>query len=166
MPVSAWMMFSSPMSCAPPPVMTMPRSMMSAASSGGVLSSVTFTASTIAAVGSSMASRISNVEITITLRETTYEVASADLRVDLLFQRPRARELHLHFFSGALTERERVLALHEVDDRFVELVTTDAARLAHHDAAERDHRDFGGATADVDDHVPGWFVHRRGRGWR
>ena len=39
--------------------------MMSAASSGGVLSSVTFTVSTIAATGSSIASRISSVDTTI-----------------------------------------------------------------------------------------------------
>ena len=41
--------------------------MMSAASSGGVLSRVTFTASTMAETGSSMASRISSVEVTIVL---------------------------------------------------------------------------------------------------
>ena len=43
----------------------MPFDMMSAASSGGVLSRVTFTASTIAATGSSIASRISAVDTTI-----------------------------------------------------------------------------------------------------
>src|SRR5437773_8478455 len=48
--------------------------------------------------------------------------------LELLFEGPRARELHLHLFRGALTQRERVLALHEVDDRFVELVAADAAR--------------------------------------
>ena len=148
------------MSCAPPPVMTMPRSMMSAASSGGVLSSVTFTASTID--GGRLLDRFADLrrcEMTIVFGQTGDEVASAHLGVELLLERPRARELHLHLFGGALTERERVLALHEVDDRFVELVAADAARLAHDDAAERDHRDLGGAAADVDDHVAGGLVH-------
>ena len=44
---------------------TMPRSMMSAANSGGVLSSVSFTASTIAWAGSSIASRTSWLESTM-----------------------------------------------------------------------------------------------------
>src|SRR5436190_10605109 len=97
------------------------------------------------------------------LRESAHEVAAAYFGVDLFLERPRARELHLHFFCGAFAERKRVLALHEVDDRFVELVTADAARLADDDAAERDHRDLGRAAADVDDHVPGGFVHRQAR---
>ena len=51
---------SSPWSSAPPPARTMPRSMMSAASSGGVLSSVDFMASMICVTGSSSARRISS----------------------------------------------------------------------------------------------------------
>ena len=48
---------------APPPASTMPRSMMSAASSGGVLSSVDFIASMICVTGSSSARRISSDEM-------------------------------------------------------------------------------------------------------
>ena len=44
---------------APPPVITMPRSTMSLASSGGVISSARRTASTICWIGSWIASRIS-----------------------------------------------------------------------------------------------------------
>ena len=44
---------------APPPVITMPRSTMSLASSGGVISRARRTASTIACTGSWIASRIS-----------------------------------------------------------------------------------------------------------
>ncbi len=47
MPVSAAMSLSSPRKSDPPPVMTMPRSMTSEASSGGVRSSVALTASTM-----------------------------------------------------------------------------------------------------------------------
>ncbi len=42
-----------------------------------------------------------------------------------------------------------------IDDRLVHLVAADAQRLRDDDAAEADHRDLGGAAADVDDHVPG-----------
>src|ERR1019366_749273 len=62
--VSICSLESRPCSRAPPPVSTMPCSMMSAASSGGVRSKVTFTASTMAATGSSMALRISSVVVT------------------------------------------------------------------------------------------------------
>ena len=63
-PVSSCSRASSPCRRAPPPVRTMPCSMMSAASSGGVLSRVTLTASMMADTGSSMALRISSVETT------------------------------------------------------------------------------------------------------
>src|SRR5689334_2223016 len=49
------------------------------------------------------------------LGKSTHEIAPAHLGVDLFLERPRARELHLYFFGSAFAERERVLALHEVD---------------------------------------------------
>ena len=58
-PVSWARRWARPFRRAPPPASMMPRSMTSAASSGGVLSSVTFTASTMLDTGSSSASRIS-----------------------------------------------------------------------------------------------------------
>ena len=61
-PVSSRNRASRPLSNAPPPVSTMPRSMMSPASSGGVLSSVARTASTIACNGSSIAWRTSALD--------------------------------------------------------------------------------------------------------
>src|SRR5690606_15285458 len=67
MPVSWCSRASRPWSSAPPPARQMPLSMMSAASSGGVLSSVTLTASTMACTGSSMASRTSSVVVTMVL---------------------------------------------------------------------------------------------------
>ena len=72
----------------------------------------------------------------------------------------RAGELDLDLFGRALAECERVLALHERQDGLVELVTTDAARFGGNDPTHRDHRDLGGATADVDDHVAGRLVNR------
>ena len=108
----------------------MPFSMMSAASSGGVLSRVTFTASTMADTGSSMASRISSVVVTIVFGQAGDEVAAADLGVQLLLERPRRAERDLHLLGGALAEGEAVLLLDELDDRLVELVAADADRLA------------------------------------
>src|SRR3954471_20499461 len=60
MPVSCFSRSSRPRSNAPPPVSTMPRSMTSPESSGGVLSRVVLTASTIWLTGSSIALRISS----------------------------------------------------------------------------------------------------------
>src|SRR5690606_22649974 len=58
-PVSWTRSWSSPRISAPPPVITIPRSTMSLASSGGVISSARRTASTICCTGSCTASRIS-----------------------------------------------------------------------------------------------------------
>jgi len=58
---------SSPRSMAPPPVRTIPLSMTSAASSGGVRSRVFLTASTIWLTGSSIALRISSAPMVIVL---------------------------------------------------------------------------------------------------
>src|SRR5699024_7256456 len=60
MPVSLWISLSRPRSRAPPPVRVMPRSMMSALSSGGVRSSVSLMASVILTRHSSKASRTSS----------------------------------------------------------------------------------------------------------
>jgi len=87
-PVSCWRRESRPCGRAPPPVSTMPCSMMSAASSGGVRSKVTLTASMMAATGSSMARRISSVEMT-TVFGAGHEVPATDLGVQLLFERVR-----------------------------------------------------------------------------
>src|ERR1022692_964469 len=65
MPVSSRIRSSSPRSRAPPPVSTIPRSMTSPASSGGHLSSVVLTASTIRFSGSSIARRTSSAEISV-----------------------------------------------------------------------------------------------------
>src|SRR4051812_24840508 len=66
-PVSSRSSASKPLKRAPPPVSTIPRSAMSPASSGGVRSSVPFTASTMALTGSARASRTSS-ELTVSVR--------------------------------------------------------------------------------------------------
>ena len=48
-----------------------------------------------------------------------------------------------------------------VDDRLVELVAADPDRLRDDDPAERDHRDLGGAAADVDDQRAGRLGDRQ-----
>src|SRR5690349_10314873 len=97
------------------------------------------------------------------LREAGDEVAPADLCVQLLLEGPRRPERDLHLLRGAIADGEAVLLLDELHDRLVELIATDADGLAAHDAAERDDRDLGGATADVDDHVAGGLLHREAR---
>ena len=79
----------------PPPASTIPRSMMSAASSGGVLSSVDLIASMICETGSSSARRISSDEMITVFGRPGEHVATADLRLHLLASagtpsRPRA----------------------------------------------------------------------------
>src|SRR5439155_18971457 len=89
------------------------------------------------------------------LRQAGEHVAASDLRLDLLAHVPGAADLELDLLGRLLPDEQLVLALDVVDDRLVHLVAADAQALADDDAAEADHRDLGGASADVDDHVPG-----------
>src|SRR3954449_7304055 len=176
-PVSCFSRSSRPRRRAPPPVRTMPRSMTSPESSGGVLSSVVLTASTIWLTGSSIALRISSLLTTIVLgrpetraRPRISACGSAGAGegegggaavpgVRLVGRREGRADRHLDLLGGPLAEHQAVLLLHVLDDRAVELVTPDADALAGDDAAERDHGDLGRAAADVDDHVAGRLVH-------
>ncbi len=121
------------------------------------------TAATMAAIGSSM--RLADL---LGLhrdraRQAGEQVATANLDVDLLEQRPRAADLELDLLGGALADQHVVDALHVADDRLVELVAGDADRLGAHDAAERDDRDLGRAATDVDDHRAGRLLDRQSR---
>ncbi len=95
----------------------------------------------------------------IGLRQAADQIAAADLGGELLLQGPGRAEGDLDLLAGALAEGQRVLLLHELDDRVVELVAGDTDRLAGHDATEGDDRDLGRAAADVDDHVAGGLLH-------
>jgi len=64
------------------------------------------------------------------------EAHAADLRAQLFLERVRRTELDLDLFSGALSERELELLLHESDQSFVKFVAADAYRLTRHDAAQ------------------------------
>ena len=152
---------SSPRSRAPPPVSAMPRSMTSPASSGGHLSSVFLTASMIRLTGSSIARRTSAAEITMVLgRPLTRSRPRISACGSSVGGEGRA-DRHLDLLGGPLAEHQRVLLLAEGDDRLVELVAADPDGLGGDDAAERDHRDLGGAAADVDHHVAGRLVDRQ-----
>ena len=73
----------------------------------------------------------------------------------------RGSDLELDLLRGLLADQQLVLALDVVDDRLVHLVAADSQRLGDDDPAERDHRHFGRAAADVDDHVPGRLGDRK-----
>ena len=128
---------------------------MSAASSGGVLSSVDLIASMICVTGSSSARRISSRREDDRLRQAGEHVAAAHLGLQLLAQVPGGADLELDLLGRLLADEELVVALDVIDDRLVHLVAADAQRLRDDDPAERDDRDLGRAAADVDDHVPG-----------
>ena len=134
---------------------------MSAASSGGVLSSVDLIASMIWETGSSSARRTSSDEMTTVFGRPGQHVAPAHLRLHLLRQPVARADLELDLLGRLLADEELVLLLDVGDDRVVHLVAADAQRLRDDDAAERDHRDLGRAAADVDDHVPGRLADRQ-----
>ena len=139
----------------------MPRSMMSEASSGGVRSSVSLTASMIAWSGSSMREPDLLARQDDRLGQPADEVAAADLGLHLLVERERRADLELDLLRRLLPDHQLVLALDVVDDRLVELVAADPDRLRDDDAAERDHRNLARAAADVHDHVAGGLAHRQ-----
>jgi hypothetical protein len=89
------------------------------------------------------------------LRQPGDEVAAADLGPHLFRQRRGRARLELDLLGGLGADRQFVALLAVADDRLVELVAADPDRLRDDDAAEADHRDLGGAAADVDDHRAG-----------
>ena len=129
--------------------------MMSAASSGGVLSSVDLIASMICATGSSSAWRTSSLERITVFGSPVSMSRPRTSACTSSFSSVRRADLELDLLGGLLADQELVLALDVVDDRLVHLVAADAQRLRDDDPAERDHGDLGRAAADVDDHVPG-----------
>src|SRR5580704_16879043 len=64
------------------------------------------------------------------------EVAAADLRMELLLELVGGPEGDLDLLRRPLAQRQAVLLLDERDDGLVQLVATDADRLARHDAAQ------------------------------
>ena len=146
---------------APPPASMMPRSMMSDASSGGVLSSVDLMASTICESGSSSASRTSWDDSTTVFGRPVTRSRPRISHCASSAQGRRRADLELDLLGGLRADQQLVLALHVLDDRLVELVAADADGLRDDDAAEGDHRDLGRAAADVHDHVAGRLGDRQ-----
>ena len=162
-PVSSASRRSRSRSSAPPPVSIMPRSAMSAPSSGGVCSSAFFTAETMWFSGSVSASRISLLRDGEAARHAFGQVAALDFDLLDFAAREGRADVLLDRFGGRLADQHAVVAADVVDDGFVELVAADAhAALVDH-AAERDDADFGGAAADVDHHRAGRFATPAGR---
>src|SRR4029077_14649863 len=83
---------------------------------------------------------------------------------DFLFAHFRARKRRADFlldqFGGGFADQHAVVAADVIDDRFVELVAAHAHGAFVHEAAPRDHADFGGAAADVDHHRARRFADR------
>src|SRR3546814_682030 len=79
-------------------------------------------------------------------------MAADDVDVLHFGAREGGADLDLDALGGRFTDQHVVLTTHVGNDRFVELVAADAHGFRIDDAVERDHRDFRGATADVDDH--------------
>ena len=162
-PVSSRMRLSRFFSSAPPPVSTMPRSLISAESSGGVRSRATRTAFRIVATHS--LKRFANFAVVDRdgPRHAFDQVAAFHFHGQRFFQRIRRADLHLDLFRGALADEQVVLALQVLHDRFVHLIAGDAHGTRVNDAAHGDDRDVRRAAADVHDHVAGRLFDRQAR---
>ena len=95
------------------------------------------------------------------LRQARHEVAAAHLGLELVVDRAGRADRELDLLGGALADGDAVLPPHVRLDRGVDVERPDAHRFERDDAAERDHRDLGGAAADVDDHVAHRLVDRQ-----
>ena len=92
-------------------------------------------------------------------REPGDFVAATDFHDLFFFDRNRAPDLDLDLFGRALADPQVVFAFDPVANRLVELVAADPERARDDDPVERDHRDFGRAAANVDDHIAGRIGH-------
>src|SRR6185437_6840536 len=72
-------------------------------------------------------------------------------------------DVFLDAFGAGFTDQQVKVTTDIGDDRFVHLVAADAHRTRIDDTAERKHRHFRGATADVDDHGACGFGNRQTR---
>src|SRR5215831_11502782 len=104
-PVSSRIRLSKFLSNAPPPVNTMPRSLMSAESSGGVRSSATRTAFTIVATHSVQGLADFAVIDGNRARHTLDQVAPLHFHGERFFQRIGGTDLYFDLFCGALAHQ-------------------------------------------------------------
>src|SRR5690606_11531645 len=96
-------------------------------------------------------------------RHTFRQVASLDGDLAHFLARECRADLVLDPLRSGFADENAVVASHVVRDRYVEAVTADAHGGGVHDAVQRDHRDLGGAAADVEHHGAARFVHRHAR---
>ena len=138
----------------PPPASTMPWRTMSPASSGGVCSSVAWTAVMISASGAAIAPRISWLVSSISRGRP--ETRSRPRMSTTSSSRSGAADPTASLIASALCEpiARHVLGADVGGDRLVEVVAAGAHRARDDDLAERDDRDLARAAADVDDHAP------------
>ena len=113
--------------------------------------------------GSVSASRISLRRHREAARNAFRQVAALDFHFLHFRAGKRGADRLLDQLGGRLADQHAVVAADVVDDGLVELVAADAHAAGVHHAAQRDHADFGGAAADVDDHRAGRFGNRQVR---
>src|SRR5207302_7102166 len=91
------------------------------------------------------------------LGHAVHQVAALDLHDAALavFRHAGRADLLLDPLGAALADEQVMVAPDIGDDRLVHLVAADPHRAGIDDAAKREHRDLGGAAADIDDHRPG-----------
>ena len=94
------------------------------------------------------------------LGKARHQIAPPHLRLELVVDRVGRTDGELDLLGGPLTDRDAVLAPHVALDRGVQVEGTDAQGLQCDDSAEGYHRDLGGTTSDVDDHVAHGLVNR------
>src|SRR5690606_2679478 len=95
------------------------------------------------------------------LRETGDGIAAFDFEGQFLLQRGSRADADFDFLGGAFSDEQVVGPLHVIDDRVVNFVAADANAFGENDSGKGNDGDFGGAAADIDDHVGGGFVDRK-----
>ena len=127
---------------------------MSAASSGGVSSSVAWMAVMISASGEAIAWRTSS-EVRMISRGSPDARSRPRIEVSISsYERDRGPGGELDRLRALRADRHPVLEPDVVGDRVVEVVAAHPQRAGDDQAAERDHGDLRSAAADVDDHAP------------
>ena len=134
---------------------------MSAASSGGVSSSVAWIAAMMSASGAAIALADLLAGQLDLARQPGHQVAAADRVSSSSPSGDRRADGELDRLGALGADRHPVLEPDVVGDRVVEVVAADAQRARDDDAAERDHRHLARAAADVDDHAPDRLGDRR-----
>ncbi len=87
-------------------------------------------------------------------------IASAHLHGDFLFELKSGPRPDLDLFGGPFADHEVVGAFQVIDDGVIDFIATDADALGVDDSGKGNDSDFGGTTADINNHIGGRFVDR------